>query len=127
MCWIWSGLGNATGDVPSVPVLEPPPTPTPQPSPTLTATPPATSVRFALTIVNNSGVNLCFLFIVPSNQIGWGNSVLPGNAYLPQDGKIVYLLPGGNYNLRAEDCKDDVVEVLVDLAFTKDTQWVVGN
>lgn len=125
-CWIWSGLGDTSGDVEQVPFLAAPPTPTPEPRPTATPTP-RSEVQFPVTVVNKSDANICYIFISFGEDTGWGDSRLPANAYIPRDGKITFLLGGGTWNFRAEDCKDDVIEILTDASITEGRIWTVDG
>lgn len=125
-CWIWNELGRTSGRLEGVPVLAAPPTPTPRPTAVVTRTPTPVGIQFSVTISNQTTSNVCFVFIVPASQSGWGKSVLPSNFFLPPQGKFSVLLSSGRWNFRAEDCKDDVVEILVDQAITADTEWVIG-
>lgn len=126
-CWIWSGLGKTAGPADDVDHVAPPPTPTPSPTPFRTPTPRPLVNPFPLTVVNGSGENLCFLFIVPANSTGWGLSVMPVNAYLPPDGRLTFVRSAGNYNLRAENCQDDVIDIETDLALNTARAWVVDE
>lgn len=125
-CWIWNELGRPSGRLDSIPTLAAPPTPTPLPTPVATRTPTPVGVQFSVTIINGTSSNVCFVFIVPAAQTGWGKSILPSNFFIPPDGKFSVLLSSGRWNFRAEDCKDDVVEIAVDQAITKDTEWEIG-
>lgn len=125
-CWVWNELGRPTGRIESVPTVAAPPTPTPIPTPVVTRTPTPVGIQFAVTLINKTSTNVCFVFIVPASQTGWGKSILPSNFFLPPDGKFSVLLSSGKWNFRAEDCKDDVIEIAVDQAITADTEWEIG-
>lgn len=122
-CWISSDLGDWLGDLAGVPPLAAPPTATPKP-PTTTPTP-KNRIRFPVTIENVTSDNVCFIFIVASTESGWGSSIIPENSYLPPDGKVTFLLPGGTYNLRAEDCSDNVIKISSDQKISQEYTWIV--
>jgi hypothetical protein len=122
-CWIYSELGESTGNLAGVPLLVAPLTPTPQ-TPTKTPTP-KNVVRFPLTIENSTSENVCYLFFVLSDESGWGSNLMPDFAYIPPGGKITFQLTGGTYNLRAEDCNDDVIKISNDQKITAAYTWVV--
>lgn len=125
-CWVYSDLVETSGDMGSVAVVTPPDTPTPAPTAVRSPTPAPLVNPFALTIRNNSGKNLCFLFIIPHRQTGWGSNQLPRNSHIPDDGAIAFNLSAGRYNLRAEDCKDDIIEISLSFNLTRSSVWVVG-
>ncbi len=126
-CWIWSGLIETSGGIDGVEVVAAPATPTPRPTPVSSPTPRPLVNPFPITIINEAGRNLCFLFIVPHNSQGWGPNALPRNAYLPPEGRISFNVSSGKYNLRVEDCKDDVVEILTDFSITEAREWRVDG
>lgn len=126
-CWIWSGLVETSGAVDTVEMVPAPATPTPRPTPVISPTPRPLVNPFPITIVNEARVNLCFLFIVASDRQGWGQNALPRNAYLPDGGRISFNVSSGKYNLRVEDCKDDVVEILTDFTVTEPREWLVDG
>ncbi len=125
-CWVFSDLVETAGDAGGVAVVSPPATPTPAPTAVRSPTPAPLVNPFALTIRNRSGKNLCFLFIIPHRQTGWGTSQMPRNSYIPDGGAIAFNLSSGRYNLRAEDCKDDVIDISLSFDVTRNSVWNVG-
>lgn len=126
-CWVFSDLVETTGDLSMVAVATPQATPTPAPTAVRSPTPAPLVNPFALTIRNRSGNNICFLFIIPHRQTGWGSNQLPRNTFIPDAGAIAFNLSAGRYNLRAEDCKDDIIEIALSFNMSRNNEWVVGN
>ncbi len=94
-CWVWSELGAAEGDLASVPEVSPPLLPTltytPTSVPTLTPTP--TRDRYPLGLTNQTGKDLCQLYVKPQSSTYWGSNYLyPGSPYgelWPNGGYII--------------------------------------
>jgi hypothetical protein len=56
-------------------------------------------------LVNDSAVEVCYLFISPSTSGVWGNDRLgEGNTLLPGDTFVVTDVPVGDYDFKVQDC-----------------------
>jgi hypothetical protein len=65
----------------------------------------------AVEVVNNSSVEICYLYISPTTSNEWGqdwlgteNTVPPGSSF------TVRSVPPGNYDLRADDCTGSEID-----------------
>ncbi|MBN2385830.1 MAG: zinc ribbon domain-containing protein [Anaerolineales bacterium] len=100
-CWVYGPLGETRGNVNNLPVVAAPPTPTA----TRTQPPPVAS----LMIYNNLNVSICYAYVALSSAPDWGPDRL-GTSIIPPGGSFqVTGLPAGIYDIRLEDCSNNVV------------------
>ncbi len=68
--------------------------------------PPGVEISF----LNNTGVAICYLYISPTGGQGWGADWLYGSR-IEADAALKFEdVPGGTYDLKAEDCYHNVVD-----------------
>jgi hypothetical protein len=140
------GAGGAAAPtpVPPTPVPPTPVPPTPVPSPTAvppTAAPPTAAPSTGgdsqpapsslggngggaasyLDIVNDTGIQICYLFVAPSTSEDWGdNQLQSGNTIEGGSTFTLTDIPAGTYDLLAEDCQNNGVAQEFGVEFTPD-------
>lgn len=115
----------------SVSLTPEPPTPAPTVAPpTSTPTPLPTDTRlptFSLTVTNNSGLEICRVFVSAADASGWGDDQLGGDT-IPNG--VAYTLTDistGVYDLRAEACNNESFAENLDADLTEgDFEWTIS-
>ncbi|MBN1303710.1 MAG: zinc-ribbon domain-containing protein [Anaerolineales bacterium] len=100
-CWIWSGLGQAHGDLNGLQVVQAPPTPT------------ATVVNAKMTITNNFIVPICYVYLYDVNNpaSGWSTDILgPANTIAPGKSYTLTGITPGTYNISVSDCNNSSLD-----------------
>ena len=115
------------------PTATPEPTATSEPEPTATTEPTAvpepTEVPpeegFELEIYNESGREIWYIFISPSDADEWGDDWLQDDI-IPVDGNYILTgIPAGTYDLQAEDENGEILETLWEVEIAEDSYWTV--
>ena len=63
----------------------------------------------SLTLVNNSGRNVCYVFISPTTSDSWGDDWLGAEEFIRPGGSRTFYLEASFYDLRADDCSGDTI------------------
>jgi hypothetical protein len=66
---------------------------------------PTTASSVTLTIANQSTEVICFVYVAPPGSDEWGESLLAGEAILPNAVGVFEMAPG-TYDLRVSNCFD---------------------
>lgn len=78
-----------------------------------------------LTLVNNSGRTLCYVYISPTTDDYWNDNWLgPGEIVAPGESHAFSVL-SGDYDLRADDCDHNQVDVVWAMPVTGSQTWQV--
>lgn len=94
------------------------------PTPTPTVTQPPIVLSVILTVQNNSGIEICFLFIDLSSD-PWTNDRLgPTETILP-GGQVSLSFPTGQYDFMARDCSDNLINDLFNVQVGGGFTWDV--
>jgi hypothetical protein len=94
------------------------------PTPTPTATQPPIVLSVILNVQNNSGIEICFLFIDLSSD-PWTNDRLgPTETILP-GGQVSLSFPTGQYDFMARDCSDNLINNLFNVQVGGGFTWDV--
>jgi uncharacterized protein YgiM (DUF1202 family) len=92
--------------------------------PTPTATQPPIVLSVILNVQNNSGIEICFLFIDLSSD-PWTNDRLgPTETILP-GGQVSLSFPTGQYDFMARDCNDNLIDDLFNVQVGGGFTWDV--
>lgn len=77
----------------------------------------------SLTVYNESGSEVCYLYISPANDTTWGSDWL-GTYTLPDGYHVTYTPTAGYYDLRAKFCSGGVYEEY-DVPIFADRDWYI--
>ena len=109
--------------------LEPTPTPVPPtPEPTATLEWTLTDVGVAevnLTLFNDSGWDVCYVYISPTSSDAWGDDWL-GADIVPDGTSYTFQVPIGSYDLLAEDCDENALAEEYGVSVSEDTDWTLS-
>jgi len=78
----------------------------------------------SVTLLNQSGYDICWVYISPSSSSDWGGDWL-GSDTLPWGESRVFYLPGGTYDLQAQDCDGYILDQRYELHISGDTYWTI--
>jgi hypothetical protein len=70
---------------------------------------PTPRTTFSTAIVNNSGLDICYVYMRRAGQTSWGSDLLGPSTTIPADGRettVARNTPYGNYELKIEPCLD---------------------
>ena len=113
-----------TGETPT-PEVEPTREVKPTIPPEDTPTPPPQPTGVTLEIVNDSGVDVWYVYLSPSKADEWGEDWLADDVI--KDGQTYSItgIPEGVYDVRAEDQSEEVVEVWWNVDFDGPMTWTI--
>jgi len=78
----------------------------------------------SVTLSNESGYDICWVYISPSSSSDWGGDWL-GDSILAWGQSRVFYLPEGTYDFQAVDCDDYILDQRYDLYISGDTYWTI--
>ncbi len=115
---------KATTAAPTATATTPAPATMP-PMPTATATEPPMVISVVIGVQNDSGIEICFVFIDLSSD-PWSNDRL-GPSETIADGSQASFggFPAGMYDLMAQDCNGDVINSMANVQVNSGFTWVV--
>lgn len=118
-----------------VPTEAPPPTATTEPEPTSMPEPtseptdapdPGPGVDGStVNVINESGRDIWYLYISPSDAEDWGEDLLGDEVILDGESFVVTDLPEGVYDMRAEDETETAIEILWEVDLSGENDWTV--
>jgi hypothetical protein len=111
-CWVWSGLGQASGDLSGLQVVQAPPTPT------------ATVANVKLTLNNNFLVPICYVYLRDVNNpgLGWSADILgAANVINPGQSFTWTGLASGTYDVTVSDCNSNSLDTKSKILFSGNT------
>ncbi|MBN1953568.1 MAG: hypothetical protein JW900_00840 [Anaerolineae bacterium] len=79
-----------------------------------------------LVMINNSGSTVCYVYISPTTDTTWGDDWLGMTETVSNGSRRTFDVDPGSYDLRAEDCSDNVLaeEYGVDISGT--VEWTIN-
>ncbi|NLE43366.1 MAG: hypothetical protein GX620_01490 [Chloroflexi bacterium] len=80
-----------------------------------------------LTMINDSGSEICYVYISPTDSEYWGDDWLGGEEIVQPDGQRRFSLPAGTYDLLAEDCSGNTIDERYDVSVAGALEWAVGG
>lgn len=63
-----------------------------------------------LTLVNNSGTTVCYVYISPTSDTTWGDDWLGSSETISNGSSRSFTVTPGDYDLRADDCNHNVLD-----------------
>jgi hypothetical protein len=79
-----------------------------------------------VTLVNNSGETVCFVYISPVTDDMWGDDWLGAVETISSGSSRSFDVPGGqNYDMRADDCDHNELSVVWDVNISGGYTWNV--
>jgi hypothetical protein len=79
----------------------------------------------SLTLRNNSGETVCYVYISPSSETTWGSDWLGSSEVIPTGDIRVFSVPFETYDLRAEDCSSNSLSTRWSVDVAGPTDWIV--
>jgi hypothetical protein len=83
----------------------------------------ATAPQVTLTVVNQSDVEICYLFAAPAGRDDWGVDRLGSSATLAPGDSFAVRVAAGKYDIRAEGCDGSVLAEVRGADLSKDRTW----
>jgi len=111
--------------------LTPEKTSTPAPSPTREEaqppqpTPVPTQEMPSLEITNNSGTDVVYVYLSPSQADRWGEDWLQGHVIHHGETYTIAEIPAGTYDVKAEDENQEVIETWWNVEFDGKMMWTI--
>lgn len=78
-----------------------------------------------LALFNNSGSDVCYVYISPTTSDAWGDDWL-GTDIVPDGTSYTFQVPIGSYDLLAEDCDESALAEEYGVSISKDTDWTLS-
>jgi hypothetical protein len=78
----------------------------------------------SVTLYNQSGYDICWIYISPSSSSDWGGDWL-GTDILPWGESRIFYMPEGSYDFQAVDCDEYILDQRYDLYISGDTYWTI--
>jgi hypothetical protein len=78
-----------------------------------------------LTLHNNSNQTICAVYIAESGEAEWGENWLGAGATVASGDSRVFSVPIGVYDLRAETCAEETVDVQRDVDTSGPVKWTI--
>ena len=82
--------------------------------------------RAVLTLINKSSVEICYVYISPSDEDNWGADWL-GEDSVPPGKSREFTLPKGAYDVKAEDCDGQVIEEHRNVEISGEMKWTIED
>ena len=86
----------------------------------------AAAKRATLTVINQSSVDICYVYISPSESDSWGEDWLGDDSIRPGK-RRQFRLPEGEYDVKAEDCDGNVLEEYRGVDLSGKVEWTVED
>ncbi len=83
-----------------------------------------------ISVTNDSGADICYLFIAPASASDWGDDILGAKDVIATGDTIEFTIAANEtYDLRADNCSEETVEELDDvyLPATENANWVIDG
>ena len=78
-----------------------------------------------LTLFNDSGWDVCYVYISPTSSDAWGGDWL-GTDIVPDGTSYTFQVPIGSYDLLAEDCDENALGEEYGVSISEDTDWTLS-
>ncbi len=76
--------------------------------------------RAPVLVVNNSSHEICYLYISPSDSDTWGPDWMGKDTTIPAGSTRTFQVPLGTYDLRADDCDGNALDIQSGILLEKD-------
>ena len=89
---------------------------------------PGDSGPVALHVVNESSMDICYLYIAPSSEEMWGDERLGEWELIPFDeGRRAFYLEPDTYDALAEDCDGEEMASAFEVDLSEDYVWTISD
>jgi hypothetical protein len=78
-----------------------------------------------LTLTNNSGRTICQVYISPVTDAYWNDNWLGPGETIPTGGSYNFSVVSGDYDLRADDCDNNELDIVWGMTITGSQNWTV--
>jgi hypothetical protein len=85
----------------------------------------AIAPQVTLTAINQSGVEICYLFVAPDGSNGWGTDRLGSGATLAPGDSFAVRVTAGRYDVRVEDCDGNVLDEVRGADLSENRTWTI--
>ena len=92
-----------------------------------TSPPPTQNTTADLNIVNNGTQDICYVYIALSTSGEWGGDWLGSEETIQPGGSRVFNVPAGEYNIRASNCDELVIQESRNSTLQGDMNWYVDR
>jgi hypothetical protein len=79
----------------------------------------------SVTLVNNSGQTVCYVYISPTSETTWGQDQLGSTETISSGSSRTFNVSAGAYDLRAEDCNHNALDEERNVNITGPYTWSV--
>jgi hypothetical protein len=79
-----------------------------------------------LTMINNSGDTVCYVYISPTTDDTWGDDWLGSTETISNGSRRTFYVSPGNYDLRADDCSGNAMVEEYGVNLNSDTDWTIS-
>lgn len=117
--------GRTTPALPTVvpPTVVPPTAVPPTVAPPVTSPTVAPSEMAELTLDNQSGLSVCYVYISSVQEETWGDNWLPQNEMVSSGSKRSFQVAEGAYDLRVDDCNNNLVAYTYEVQLAGEMTW----
>jgi hypothetical protein len=102
-------------------------TPTRGSTPKPTNTPGQPGLTVPVTLINESGGNVCYVQMSLTTETTWGDDRMCSSEIINNGGSRVFDVPLGYYDIRALDCDEEVVDERRGVDLTSPYTWSIGE
>jgi hypothetical protein len=82
--------------------------------------------RAVVTLINQSDVEICYVYFSSSDNDTWGDDWL-GNDSVPPGESYDFTVPEGTYDVRAKDCDGQVIDEHRNVEISGEMNWTIGR
>lgn len=86
----------------------------------------SSACRHWLTVINHSSEPICYMWIAGPHSVSFGANWL-GDDSIPAGDERKFIVPEGVYDLKAEGCEFELLNVELDVKISGETLWVVPS
>jgi hypothetical protein len=79
-----------------------------------------------VTLINQSDVEICYVYFSPSDEDTWGEDWLGNDSVPPGESRDIEL-PVGTYDVKAEDCDGEVIDQHRNVDISGEMNWTIGG
>jgi hypothetical protein len=81
----------------------------------------------SLTVINNSPIDVCYVYVSATDATTWGNDWLDENTILDEGESATVVVGAGLYDLQAADCDGQAIAEQYDIDFSSGYTWTIGQ
>lgn len=80
-----------------------------------------------LTVINDSSVDICYIYVSPSDGDDWGDDRMGDMESLPPGGLRAFYVEADTYDLMAANCDDETLIEEYEVDLTSDLEWTLND